>query len=48
MPGYGIVVEGKGNALIGNRCTGNRAGAFRIEDPEAILRDNTPSPREDN
>jgi len=48
MPGHGIVVEGKGNVLIANRCVGNRAGAFRIEDPEAILRDNMPSPREDN
>ena len=48
MPSHGIVVEGKGNVLIANRCVGNRAGAFRIEDPEAILRDNMPSPREDN
>ena len=48
MPGHGIVVEGKGNVLIANRCVGNRAGAFRIEDPEAILRNNMPSPREDN
>ncbi|HID07141.1 MAG TPA: hypothetical protein EYP10_08330 [Armatimonadetes bacterium] len=42
MSGYGIVIKGKGNILIGNNCEGNRAGAFNIEDPEVILWDNIP------